>query len=287
MFRQSHQRLIKSLQRLIKSLQPGIKSLQRLIKSLQSLFSILCITILVTACQSRDPDRTPVREIGQGRSGAWHIVQRGETLYSIAWRYGLDYKELAALNGISPPYTIYIDQKIRLIGRGGEGSPKKRAEKDGPPRDVGKSRQVKKQAAKPESAASKSIESVQGDGKVAWRWPMDGEIAAGFSLNDDINKGLDIRGKPGDRVKAAGDGVVVYAGGGLRGYGKLVIVKHNDRFLSAYAHNRKVLVKEGDRVKGGETIGRIGNNGPDTEMLHFEIRLDGKPEDPLAYLPAR
>ena len=106
-----------------------------------------------------------------------------------------------------------------------------------------------------------------------------------FSLNGRINKGIDIRGKLGDKVRAAADGVVVYAGGGLRGYGKLVIVKHSDSFLSAYGHNRKIQVKEGDRVKGGQVVGEVGPSSSKQEMLHFEIRRNGKPENPLLYLP--
>lgn len=249
---------------------------------LRPVLLMLWLPVLLLGCQSGDPGRTPVSEIGQGPGGAWHIVQRGETLYSIAWRYGLDYKELAAINGISPPYTIYIDQKIKLIGPGRSRAVAKREARDGPPKNV-----ARKRVEKPGSNVSRSAESVSGNGQVTWRWPVDGEIVAGFSLSGEINKGLDIRGKAGDRVRAASNGVVVYAGGGLRGYGKLVIVKHNDRFLSAYAHNRELLVREGDRVKAGEVIARIGSNGPDTDMLHFEIRRDGKPEDPLAYLPAR
>jgi len=102
-----------------------------------------------------------------------------------------------------------------------------------------------------------------------------------------VNKGVDIRGKLGESVTSAAAGTVVYAGGGLRGYGKLVIVKHDNHFLSAYGHNRTILVKEGDKVKGGQVVAEIGSSGPNQEMLHFEIRKDGKPEDPLNYLPNR
>ena len=108
-----------------------------------------------------------------------------------------------------------------------------------------------------------------------------------FSTTGKVNKGIDIRGGLGESVAAAADGVVVYAGGGLRGYGKLVIVKHNDHFLSAYGHNRAILVKEGEKVKGGQVVAEIGSSGPGKEMLHFEIRRDGKPEDPLLYLPKK
>jgi lipoprotein NlpD len=110
-------------------------------------------------------------------------------------------------------------------------------------------------------------------------------VILAFSTTGRVNKGVDIRGRLGESVAAAADGVVVYAGGGLRGYGKLVIVKHNDHFLSAYGHNRAILVKEGEKVKGGQVVAEIGSSGLNQEMLHFEIRRDGKPEDPLLYLP--
>ncbi|MEX2489322.1 MAG: peptidoglycan DD-metalloendopeptidase family protein [Pseudomonadales bacterium] len=252
----------------------------------QSTLTYLAVTLLMTACQSSDPRRTPVSEIGQGGDRGWHVVQRGDTLYSIAWRYGLDYKELADLNDISPPYTIYIDQKVRLFDKQRNRSRTVReAAKDGPPKKSDKPSSVAQSAKVTESV--ESLKSVQGNVEIGWRWPLDGEVVTAFSLQGDINKGLDIKGKSGDQVRAAGAGVVVYAGSGLRGYGKLIIVKHNDQYLSAYAHNRKVLVSEGDKVKAGQVIARIGGDDPDTQMLHFEIRRDGKPEDPLAYLPAR
>jgi lipoprotein NlpD len=120
-----------------------------------------------------------------------------------------------------------------------------------------------------------------------WRWPVAGQVVNAFSLTGKVNKGVDIRGKLGESVFAAADGIVVYAGGGLRGYGKLVIVKHNDKFLSAYGHNRAILVKEGEKVKGGQVVAEIGSSRSNQKMLHFEIRRNGKPEDPLLYLPGR
>ena len=114
-----------------------------------------------------------------------------------------------------------------------------------------------------------------------------GEIVAGFALSGKVNKGVDLRGKLGESVLSAGDGVVVYAGGGLRGYSKLVIVKHSDRYLSAYGNNGAIYVKEGDKVMAGEKIAVIGSSGSKIETLHFEIRRNGKPENPLTYLPKR
>jgi len=215
--------------------------------------------------------RVPVRDIGESRTAASdvHRVQKGDTLYSIAWRYGLDYKGLAAVNSIKSPYTIFVDQKIVLRGK-----PKKSVRK--------KSTQRKKTQPKPRTKSSSPPNVAQ----VVWQWPVKGEVIKEFSLSGNLNKGIDIKGGTGARVNAAAAGVVVYAGGNLRGYGKLVIVKHNDRFLSAYGNNQDIRVQEGDRVTSGQILARVGTSGSDIEMLHFEIRLNGKPENPLQYLPA-
>jgi|TARA_B110000196_G_C21098810_1_gene641493 lipoprotein NlpD len=215
--------------------------------------------------------RVPVRDIGESKTAASdvHRVQKGDTLYSIAWRYGLDYKGLAAVNSIKSPYTIFVDQKIVLRGK-----PKKSVRK--------KSTQRKKTQPKPRTKGPSPPNVAQ----VVWQWPVKGEVIKEFSLSGNLNKGIDIKGETGARVIAAAAGVVVYAGGNLRGYGKLVIVKHNDRFLSAYGNNQDIRVQEGDRVTSGQMLARVGTSGSDIEMLHFEIRLNGKPENPLQYLPA-
>lgn len=121
---------------------------------------------------------------------------------------------------------------------------------------------------------------------VQWRWPTDGGVVRNFNAND-ARKGVLIGGRAGQVVVAAADGEVVYSGNGLIGYGELVIIKHSDRMLSAYAHNQERLVAEGDRVRAGQPIARMGRNEDGREVLHFEIRRDGKPEDPARYLPAR
>lgn len=220
---------------------------------------LLLMVLLATACSGL----SPVYSVGEGPSGTY-LVRKGDTLYSIAFRYGLDYKTLARMNGIRPPYTIYVDQFIKLRG--------------GPNRK--KSRTVVTKS--PPSTAQTPTAPVSN-----WRWPLNGEVIGGFSLTNPVNKGIDIAGKRGQIVVAAADGVVVYAGGNLRGYGKLVIIKHNDNFLSAYGNNETMLVKEGDKVKAGKSITRVGSSAASTEMLHFEIRRDGKPENPLRYLPRR
>ncbi len=118
-----------------------------------------------------------------------------------------------------------------------------------------------------------------------WIWPVNGKVVSRFSPSSNMNKGLDIVAKNGSPVRATAEGRVVYSGNGLRGYGQLVIIKHNEQFLSAYAHNKKIHVEENEVVKAGQRIAELGNTGSDTDKLHFEIRLKGKPVDPLNYLP--
>jgi len=138
--------------------------------------------------------------------------------------------------------------------------------------------------AAPAPPATKAAEAL-GPDEIVWAWPAGGKLIAGFS--EGANKGVDIAGKSGEAILAAGDGKVVYSGSGLRGYGKLVIVKHNGTYLSAYAHNRNVLVKEGQSVSKGQKIAEMGDSDADQVKLHFEIRRQGKPVDPLKYLPPR
>ena len=134
-------------------------------------------------------------------------------------------------------------------------------------------------------AEEKAAEPLQGGDEISWIWPASGKMIGTFSENG--SKGIDIAGKAGDPVIAVGDGKVVYSGTGLRGYGKLVIIKHNNTYLSAYAHNQNILVKEGQSVKKGQRIAEMGNTDSDQVKLHFEIRRQGKPVDPMKYLPAR
>jgi lipoprotein NlpD len=209
------------------------------------------------------------------RSAGTHVVQRGETLYAIAFRYGLDYKGLAAANRIRAPYTIFVSQRIRL------------ATTTAPTLKKATPKRQKDDHKAKAKVAIKSTPTRSQASNLRWRWPVAGQVVNAFSLTGKVNKGVDIRGKLGESVFAAADGIVVYAGGGLRGYGKLVIVKHNDKFLSAYGHNRAILVKEGEKVKGGQVVAEIGSSRSNQKMLHFEIRRNGKPEDPLLYLPGR
>ncbi len=225
---------------------------------------VLMLGILLTGCQNPG---SPVSNVGE--RGKYHIVRTGETLYSIAFRYGKDYRSLASANGISAPFTIYAGQKIalrgKLSGRNNRASAVKVIKRKQP-------------VIKPEP--------VTHSGSVTWQWPVSGEILQSFSLKGKVNKGIDIAGKAGTNVLAAAPGVVVYAGGNLRGYGKLVIVKHDQHYLSAYGNNRSIRVKEGDTIKAGQKLAEVGVTSTNIELLHFEIRRDGKPVDPLGYLPA-
>lgn len=211
-----------------------------------------------------------------------HIVQKSETLFSLAWRYGWDYKELASANDIPYPYTIYPGQKIIVKHSGGwSAKPNKSSSKTLTKNKGTKNKQVP--SAYKSSPQTPKVEVSHTS--LTWQWPAKGEVIAKFSTKAPTNKGIDITGSLGESVTAAAAGSVVYAGSGLLGYGNLVIIKHDDQFLSAYAHNKTLLVKENQEVKAGQTIAEIGSSGTDKVKLHFEIRHKGKPVDPLRYLP--
>lgn len=231
-----------------------------------------------------------------------HRVQRGETLYSIAWRYGWDYRDLARANGIRAPYTIYPGQVIRF-GDGGvaesgwtrvpvidgvatpvavsssEPSPEPEPEPEKDSKNVASDNNTQPAPPSPAAAAH--------DGPLRWQWPADGPLLSTFGTGGAQGRGIAIGGRLGSPVLAAASGQVVYRGSGLTGYGKLIIIKHNDRWLSAYAHNQTITVQEGQQVKAGAPIATMGASGTYRTQLHFEIRKDGKPVNPLSVLPDR
>ena len=220
-----------------------------------------------------------------------HVVQPGETLYGIAWRYGRDYRELGDANGLAPPWNLKAGQVIRLDLRGTVTSGSHNhvaANKSKPsatkPRATTSAKPKVTRAPKKNAPLASKSQTVA---RVDWRWPHVGTVIAGYSTSGKVNKGIDIAGKAGDAVKAAANGNVVYAGNGLLGYGNLIIVNHNEHYLSAYAHNRKILVQEGEDVKAGQVIAELGSSGAERPMLHFEIRKNGNPVDPAHYLPRR
>ena len=245
------------------------------------------------------------RPVTRSTSG-YHVVRRGETLYSIAWSYGLSYRELAAINRIRPPYTIYSGQRLRTsastvrTASAGADSKRKAARSNTPHRTTSaRPAPVKTTAAtaKPATPTTSSVankSSAQAvevaevklpNGVQQWLWPTRGKVLQGYQPDSPGKKGIDISGRKGQSVMAAADGKVVYAGSGLVGYGRLIIIKHTESLLSAYGHNSELLVSEGEHVKAGQTIAKMGNSGTDRTQLYFEIRKDGKPVNPLRYLP--
>ena len=287
--------------------------------------------------------------------GAYHVVH-GDTLYAIAFRNGLDFRELAAWNAIEPPYRIYAGQDLRLSPPSPE-QPTPHAVAAAAPAAPGRA-PIVAESATPPATGAQSAKPVKGSGMfedvaptppgpardeavstpqpqaagpgpatvaatapppkgpagegpikpaadatlpakvategpvngasgLAWRWPGKGALVGSYVAGDQTRQGIDIGGTAGDPVLAAADGEVVYSGNGLLGYGELIIVKHNASFLSAYGHNRKRLVQEGDRIKAGQQIAEMGSSASSRDELHFEIRKNGKPVNPLDYLPPR
>ena len=226
-----------------------------------------------------------------------YIVKKGETLYSIAWRADLDVRELAQLNNIPPPYRIFPEQKL-FLDKNTRNTSKNNASTESTKNSLQKV--VKKPVAPSKKQAygsntkrekvSTHLPLSEGtfSQKISqWEWPNEGQVISKFSTKKQGNKGIDIAGKKGDLIKAAADGKVVYAGDVLRGYGRLIIVKHNDDYLSAYAHNDSILVKEQQTVKAGQIIAKMGDTEAKRVMLHFEVRFRGKSVNPLKYLPRR
>jgi lipoprotein NlpD len=356
--------------------------LRRMDRYLQSL-SVLALALLLAACGTmrssvvvepapgsgyNNPVASPVAPARTPIPGGTYVVVKSDTLYSIAFRKGVDFRDLAQWNGIAAPYTIRPGQRLTLSPPSGRtvAAQATRAPHTNPPPNPPRTSSptvvsapshppvtastaatapgfepvtappaapsaapavaataatasataatqvavpIKKPAAPavtatttvvpvagvptpapaampppaPTPAAAGASRAVSG---VNWRWPADGSLLSRFQSGDAI-PGIEIAGKSGDPVRAAADGVVVYSGNGLVGYGELVIIKHNESFLSAYGHNRKRLVKEGQRVSAGQQIAEMGSTGATRNELEFQIRKDGNPVDPLGYLPSR
>ena len=262
------------------------KNLLKSSASALSMVSIVIILSLLSSCSSNRAADVDERSSHYAYKGKIHRVAKGETLFSIAWRYGVDLKKLAEFNDIKPPYTIYPAQQIRLDIR----SPNSKLADSESGSTGAKKAGVNKTGARSGKGTSVSILSSNVDNfqsSPKWQWPVSGKLLAPFQGDSGLNKGIDLSGKLGEPVLAAASGRVVYAGSGLSGYGKLLIIKHNETFLSAYAHNDEISVKEGDLVKAGQRIADMGSSGTDRVKLHFEIRSDGSPVDPLKYLPKR
>lgn len=208
-----------------------------------------------------------------------YTVHRGDTLYSIAWHYGLDYQTVARWNGIAPPYTIHPGQRIYLYPHN-RASRSSRGGKTVTP-------VVAKAPARKASGEHRTAAPTEGKSALRWQWPASGKALATFGKQGLAGRGVVITGKLGEAVRAAANGTVVYAGDALVGYGRLIIIKHNDEWLSAYAHNQRLLVQEGEEVRAGEQIATMGVAPDGNPALYFEIRKDGTPVNPLRFLPGR
>lgn len=250
----------------------------------------------------------------QADNRGYYTVRKGDTLVQIALEFGQSYRDLVAWNNLSNPHDIKVDQDLRVIppegpqtgsvattsgvevrplsGSANKTGPRgdKRVYSDAALAEMQNSASAPKESQR--VAETKNGEKMSDtpsaagsdDENVAWVWPADGKVVSGFS---DGKKGIDIAGKLGQPVLAAGSGKVLYAGSGIRGYGNLVILKHTNNLLSAYAHNKTIFVKEDQTVNKGQKIAEMGNSDTDAVKLHFEIRHQGKPVDPSKFLPSR
>ncbi|MEO1082354.1 MAG: peptidoglycan DD-metalloendopeptidase family protein [Pseudomonadota bacterium] len=255
---------------------------------------------VLQSCSNRPP--APIEDRTAGgtyRPEQRYTVLRGDTLYSIAFRYGLDFRRLAAANRIASPYTIYPGQTLQLREANpppvqarapapsikSSSAPPVATRSGKTPAPTPTSAATPKAAA-PEPKPGLSPSTASPTAPVStWLWPSGGRVIRGFDGN--LHKGIDIGGARGAAVRATAGGRVVYAGSGIAGYGLLLILRHNDEYLSAYGHNDELLVNEGDTVRAGAVVARLGSSGTDSVKLHFEIRRSGRPIDPRSILPAR
>ncbi|MFT6092419.1 MAG: lipoprotein NlpD [Pseudohongiellaceae bacterium] len=214
-----------------------------------------------------------------------HTVRAGETLYSIAFQYDLDFRSLALANKLRAPYTIFVDQELNLAVTNISSGSRQSTINSSAGIAVSDNSVAQSQGGSSRTGGVLRQPIQASNSTPAWAWPHAGRIVRDF--RDAGNKGLDIAGQLGDSVLAASAGDVVYSGRGVQGSGNLIIIRHNDRYLSAYAHNSAMLVGEGSRVVAGDKIAEVGLNSAGVAMLHFEIRLEGNSVDPSELLPSR
>jgi len=256
----------------------------------QWMLLIIGASVLLSACTT--PRTTPATVVDRSRTETptatanvptppgYYRVKRGDTLIRIALDQGQSYRDIVRWNNLTDPNLIEVDQLLLVRPPAGKMTvkPLTSAATTPPPQKMADQRMA-------EPAAEPKIEAVKPDAPppgIRLSWPAKGKVVEDFI--DGKNKGIDIAGKLGDPIQAAGDGRVVYAGNSLRGYGNLVIVKHDNTYLTAYAHNRNLLVKEGDAVRKGQKIAEMGDTDANSVRLHFELRVNGKPVDPLPFL---
>jgi len=262
----------------------------------------------VLGTQAAQAGQQPAVPLGPPPPG-YYRVKPGDTLYRIALENGQNYRDISAWNNLTNPNQIEVDQLLRVVPPGantaaltpgvataplGSNGAVQSAPLNGAAPSTGAAAGVaappiygssaNSAALTPPSSAAAASDSTAGaSSNISFSWPVRGQLLGTF--NDSTNKGVNIGGAAGEAVKASADGRVVYAGNGLRGYGNLIIIKHDATYLTAYAHNRSLMVKEGDAVTKGQKIAEMGNSDSDRVMLHFEVRRQGKPVDPLKYLP--
>jgi len=245
------------------------------------LWFVVLTALVLGACSSRGP--APVD--GWGWKGpvprGYYLIRSGDTLSEIAERRRVSSQDLIQWNKLKPPYVIYAGKLLRVAPpersriaatrAPGEKSPRRDARSASPPGT--------QRGGAPGSRASAS--------GVAWAWPLDGAVLQGFRAGDRTRQGLRIACRPGEHVRAAAPGQVAYAGSGLKAYGNLIIVRHNNKYLSAYGFNRRLLAAEGNEVERGQALAECGQGAEGVHLLHFEIRRDGAAVDPIPYLPRR
>lgn len=276
----------------------------------------MALVLLLSACASKVTHRAPVedRNSNSARSSAnpspqdtaksmpgsenagkpgYYTVKPGDTLLRIALESGQGHRDIARWNALENPNKIEVGQVLRVVAPVGEeavvAKPVASSKVTSTPLQAQTQSAAKTEPAPAAAAAPAAVPEPQaklGEDEVSFAWPAKGTVVGAFDESKN-RKGVDIGGAAGDPVLAAAEGKVVYAGAGLRGYGNLIILKHNNTYLTAYAHNQSLLVKEDQTVKKGQKIAEMGNSDADSVKLHFEVRKLGKPVDPAQYLPAR
>lgn len=269
-------------------------------------FTLFSFCIVLSACSSR-PTPAPISNIDTSKAtvskkikitGSVYKVQTGDTLFSIAFSANKDYRELAKRNNINAPYTIFPGQtlyfdnpviKNKKRKNYTSSSKKSRLEPQKNNKIAKKDLDPKNQPEYVQKKVDKKFNATNslGNNQVHWVWPTSGKVTQRFSVKENGFKGLQVSNSEGTNVVAAASGVVVYAGNALRGYGNLIILKHNDDYLSAYAHNSRLLVKEQQHVKVGQKIAEMGSTDAESSALRFEIRFRGQAVDPVNYLPKK
>lgn len=269
------------------------------------LIAAALLGLLLASCAAQ---RAPVVTVNQAPvvqpSQRVHVVVRGDTLYAIAWRYETTVDKLAQLNGLAPPYLIHVGNRLVLdppvpvelaAGTATAASgvvvmavPEPQLDTQPNPRPVVAGAPVlpPAPATVPQTPASPPPGLPAPASSWSWQWPATGDITRQYDSNGQF-KGINIQSRPGTPIQAAASGEVVYAGDGLRGYGQLIIVKHSEVYLSAYAYNRVMAVREGDKVTAGQRLGEVGGDAANPGRLYFEIRKQGDPIDPTRLLPSR